>query len=343
MTDRTLLARAVPWMAMLSCLVLVPAGRAADLPSGDLEQRCWLSHTRDRTRINLRETTSVDFANLRSGYAVRAPFEVGFAVRGMGVAPAGVKFDGTGHHHILVDRAMPASVTDKLPFDDSHRHFGKGQTGTEAVRGVYVRKSDSNNVVLYEPERGWMRSVQTEVWLDKVLAKLQLDKVNRFTLQNAATGQPVTFVRQDGKASWTAVEPPPGIGAVRQGEVEALLQRLRWIGAQDFRMPLQRANLVQLGLQPPQIRIELVVREGDRDRKLELGIGNRVDDKAEYYLTCNESAFLMTWPAGNVVPFEADGKALFDPAAPTDPGKADENKPADEKKDGEKKEEKKPG
>ena len=130
MTDRTLLARAVPWMAMLSCLVLVPAGRAADLPSGDLEQRCWLSHTRDRTRINLRETTSVDFANLRSGYAVRAPFEVGFAVRGMGVAPAGVKFDGTGHHHILVDRAMPASVTDKLPFDDSHRHFGKGQTGT---------------------------------------------------------------------------------------------------------------------------------------------------------------------------------------------------------------------
>lgn len=249
---------------------------------------------------------------------------------------------GLDAEHAFVVEARDASgatvVADLLVGLDA----GKGQTGTEAVRGVYVRKSDSNNVVLYEPERGWMRSVQTEVWLDKVLAKLQIDKVHRFKLQNAATGQPVTFVRQDGKASWTAVEPPPGLGAVRQGEVEALLQRLRWIGAQDFRMPLQRANKGQLGLEPPQIRIELVVREGDRDRTLELGIGNRVDDKAEYYLTCNESSFLMTWPAGNVVPFEADAKALFDPAAPTAPGKDDGNKPADEKKE-EKKEEKKPG
>lgn len=131
------LARAMPRARMLSCLVVVqaaiqtmPAARAAELPTHDLEQRCWLSHTRERTRVNLRETTTVDFSNLRNGYAVRAPFAVDFAVRGMGVAPAGVAFDGTGHHHILVDRAMPSSVTERIPFDDSHRHFGKGQTGT---------------------------------------------------------------------------------------------------------------------------------------------------------------------------------------------------------------------
>ena len=131
------LARAVPRGWMLSCLVVVQmvvqtvgVAQAADLPTNELEQRCWLSHTRERTRVNLRETTTVEFSNLRSGYAVRAPFEVDFAVRGMGVAPAGVKLDGTGHHHILVNRAMPASVTEKIPFDDSHRHFGKGQTGT---------------------------------------------------------------------------------------------------------------------------------------------------------------------------------------------------------------------
>lgn len=103
---------------------------AADLPTNELELRCWLSHTRERTRVNLRETTAVEFSNLRNGYTVRSPFAVDFAVRGMGVAPAGVKLDGTGHHHILVNRAMPSSVTDKIPFDDSHRHFGKGQTHT---------------------------------------------------------------------------------------------------------------------------------------------------------------------------------------------------------------------
>lgn len=111
-------------------LALPVVASAAALPAAELEQRCWLSHTRERTRVNLRETTSVEFSNLRHGHVVRSPFAVDFAVRGMGVAPAGVKLDGTGHHHILVDRSLPASVSDKLPFDDSHRHFGKGQTGT---------------------------------------------------------------------------------------------------------------------------------------------------------------------------------------------------------------------
>jgi hypothetical protein len=112
---------------------------------------------------------------------------------------------------------------------------------------------------------------------------------------------------------------------------QAREQRLRWIAAQDFRMPIQRANKAQLGLEPPQLQIKIVVREGDRDREIELGIGNKLDDKAEYYLTCSESSFLMTWPASSVVPFEIDGKTLFDPGKPVDP------KPADEKKDDEKK------
>ncbi|MFO1329465.1 MAG: DUF4399 domain-containing protein [Rubrivivax sp.] len=113
-------------------LALMAAGavQAAPLPSGELELRCWLSHTRERTRVNLRETSVVEFSNLFQGGQVRSPFAVDFAIRGMGVAPAGVKLDGTGHHHILVNRTLPASVTEKLPFDDSHRHFGKGQTGT---------------------------------------------------------------------------------------------------------------------------------------------------------------------------------------------------------------------
>lgn len=119
----------MPWLALVLGTLVVPA-RAEPLPAGDLEQRCWLSHTRDRTRVNLREASQAEFSNLRHAYVVRSPFAVDFAIRGMGVAPAGVRLDGTGHHHILVNRDLPASVTEKIPFDDSHRHFGKGQTGT---------------------------------------------------------------------------------------------------------------------------------------------------------------------------------------------------------------------
>jgi hypothetical protein len=215
------------------------------------------------------------------------------------------------------------------------RDAGTGQTGTEAVRGVFVRKSDSTDVVLYELDKGWLRSVETEQWLDKVIAKLEPDKVQRIAIKNAATGVRITFAREPGKASWHAVEPPPGLGAVRQAEVENLVQRLRWIGVQDFRSRLAGANLAQLGLQPPQLELELMVREGDRERVIQLGVGNKVDTKNEYYLIApNDSAFLMTWPAGVVAPFELDAKTMFDPPSP------DAQKPGDEKKGDEKKGEK---
>lgn len=199
------------------------------------------------------------------------------------------------------------------------RDAGQGQTGTEAVRGVFVRKSDSTDVVLYELDKGWLRSVQQEQWLDKVLAKLEPDKIQQLAIRNTATaGTKFTFARKDGKASWTAVEPPAGLGAVRQTEVEGLVQRLRWLAAQDFRTRTDRAgNLAAMGLAPPKIEIDLVVKEGDRERVLKLSVGNQLEGKNEYYLMCNESAFVMTWPAATVAPFELDVKAqLFDPASP---------------------------
>jgi hypothetical protein len=119
---------ALAGLALLALLV-VPAG-ATPLPADPAELRCWLQHTRERTRVNRLEPTAVEFSNLRNSYRVRSPLLVEFAVRGMGVAPAGVELEGTGHHHILIDKALPQNITEPLPFDDKHRHFGKGQTQT---------------------------------------------------------------------------------------------------------------------------------------------------------------------------------------------------------------------
>ncbi len=111
-------------LGLLVCSVIV----AAPLPKGDLERACWLRHTAERTRVSIKEPTAVDFSNLRSGHRLRSPFQVDFAVRGMGVVPAGLALAGTGHHHVLVDASLPASITDKIPFSDHHKHYGKGQT-----------------------------------------------------------------------------------------------------------------------------------------------------------------------------------------------------------------------
>jgi hypothetical protein len=69
------------------------------------------------------------FINLKNGDVVNSPVLVQFGLTGMGVAPAGVEKAGTGHHHLLVDvKELDANAP--LPADDTHRHFGAGQTET---------------------------------------------------------------------------------------------------------------------------------------------------------------------------------------------------------------------
>ncbi len=113
-------------------LALVPALAAAEsLPADPLERQCWLAHTAQRTAVDLREPVSVHFSNLKTGYRVRSPFWVEFGIRGMGVIPAGNPNAKAGHHHILIDTPLPRDHTAPIPFSDTHKHFGKGQTGTE--------------------------------------------------------------------------------------------------------------------------------------------------------------------------------------------------------------------
>jgi hypothetical protein len=67
----------------------------------------------------------------KDGAKVKSPFTVRFGLKGMGVAPAGIKLENTGHHHLLIDTDAPADLTQPLPSTDQIKHFGKGQTETE--------------------------------------------------------------------------------------------------------------------------------------------------------------------------------------------------------------------
>jgi hypothetical protein len=66
----------------------------------------------------------------KDGATVHNPVLVQFGLKGMGVAPAGVKFDNTGHHHLLIDTDPPPDMGAPLPATDKIVHFGKGQTQT---------------------------------------------------------------------------------------------------------------------------------------------------------------------------------------------------------------------
>ena len=84
----------------------------------------------------LEKSTAADDAKLYiisplDGETVSSPVKIVFGLQGMGIAPAGIKFNNTGHHHLLIDVVELPDINSPIPSDDNHKHFGKGQT--EAV------------------------------------------------------------------------------------------------------------------------------------------------------------------------------------------------------------------
>ncbi len=75
---------------------------------------------------------SVDFTEPKNGAVVSSPFKVKFAVTGMEVKPAGTMDSSTGHHHLIIN-GDSMKVGESIPFDETHLHFGKGQTETEVT------------------------------------------------------------------------------------------------------------------------------------------------------------------------------------------------------------------
>ena len=67
----------------------------------------------------------------QDGDTVPETFTVKFGLSEMGVAPAGVERENTGHHHLLIDVAESPDLTTSLPANENIRHFGGGQTETQ--------------------------------------------------------------------------------------------------------------------------------------------------------------------------------------------------------------------
>ncbi|MDD9863534.1 MAG: DUF4399 domain-containing protein [Gammaproteobacteria bacterium] len=106
-----------PALALASMLALAPAVGWAQTPAPA------------NARSLAPENTVLYFITPANGETAASPVAVRFGLRNMGVAPAGVMREGTGHHHLLVN-TTPPPLDRPIPNDEHHLHFGKGQTET---------------------------------------------------------------------------------------------------------------------------------------------------------------------------------------------------------------------
>ena len=88
-------------------------------------------------------------------------FKVQFGLEGYGIAPAGYDIPNTGHHHLLVNTFLPDDLTQPIPSDEHHIHFGLGQTetmitldkGTHTLRlvlGDYLHRPHAQPIISKE-------------------------------------------------------------------------------------------------------------------------------------------------------------------------------------------------
>jgi hypothetical protein len=98
----------------------------------------------------------VYFISPQDGATVPATFTVRFGLKGMGVAPAGVAKENTGHHHLLIDAKQLPAAGQPIPNDAQHRHFGGGQTQTTltlppGTHTLQLELGDANHVPFDPP------------------------------------------------------------------------------------------------------------------------------------------------------------------------------------------------
>lgn len=99
-------------LATLSAM-LATAGTAADLP-----------------RSTAPADAKLYFITPKDGERIKGPVTVRFGLSNMGVAPAGMDKENTGHHHLLINLSALPALDHPLPATEQIKHFGGGQTET---------------------------------------------------------------------------------------------------------------------------------------------------------------------------------------------------------------------
>jgi len=112
----------VPVITLLSAVWLLAAPTMILLWGGVAIAAPTLSHAD--------ESAQAYIISPSDGQSVPSEFTVKFGLSGMGVAPAGIDKEGTGHHHLLIDVAELPPLTEPLAATSQVKHFGGGQTET---------------------------------------------------------------------------------------------------------------------------------------------------------------------------------------------------------------------
>jgi hypothetical protein len=86
--------------------------------------------TVQKTRAPAPADAKVFFVGLADGAKLPLKSTIQFGISGMEIAPAGTLTPNTGHHHLLIDTPLPP-VSQEIPSDLNHLHFGRGQTSAE--------------------------------------------------------------------------------------------------------------------------------------------------------------------------------------------------------------------
>ena len=76
--------------------------------------------------------TEAYFTNLPADGKIETPFVLKFGLSGgWGLAPIAKPLGGkSGHHHLLINTALPLDIAKPLAFSEKYVHFGKGQMET---------------------------------------------------------------------------------------------------------------------------------------------------------------------------------------------------------------------
>ena len=75
--------------------------------------------------MTLSSENKLYFIEPKDGAIVNGPVKIVFGLSGMGVAPAGIDFPNTGHHHLLVDLENLPDLSKPIPANKNHIHFNR--------------------------------------------------------------------------------------------------------------------------------------------------------------------------------------------------------------------------